>query len=95
MKIKDVVIRSNGDTTANLTSAGVYAGTGQCLVLIDPTRATLANLAHADYQEPGVGPWTLGLGGQIWVNLVGTGPVAVDLTLDIEFECLAVNAHLY
>ncbi len=94
IKINNVVERSNDVTTLDLTTAAVYAGVGNVLTLIDALRATLANLAVADMQEQGVGPWTLNDGGIVTVHLDGTGSDPVDLTIDIDYESLELGAHM-
>ena len=88
IKINSVLVRSRGNTTADLTSAGVYAGAAKVLTLVDPALATKANLAALDAQEQGVGPWVLDVGGTVVISLVGTGATPVDLTVTIDYQPL-------
>lgn len=91
-RIKSIVLRSNGVTTVNLTSIGIYAGQTKVLTLIDPSIGTQANLNASDKQVQAVGPWDV-RGNAIVATLTGTGATAVDLVLSIEYEPLEPGSY--
>jgi hypothetical protein len=94
--IKTVNVRSNGATTANLTSIGVYAGAGKVVTLVDNVTGARANIAAADQQvgNSPLGGVVLAATKTIVITLTGTGPAAVDLTVTIEYESCVAGGYL-
>lgn len=92
--IKGVVLRSNGATTANLTSAAIYGGAGKVITFIDSNTGVRANIAAADQQVAWVGAVTFAATKTIVITLTGTGAAAVNLQVDIEFEAIADGGYL-
>ena len=94
--IKRVNVRSNGATTADLTSIGVYAGAGKVITLIDSATGVRANLAAAD-QQVGYSPdggIVLAATKTIVITLTGAGATAVDLTVTVEYEACVTGGYL-
>ncbi len=92
--IKRIVLRSNGATTADLTSAAIYGGAGKVVTFIDSTTGARANIAAADQQVSWVGAATFAATKTIVITLSGTGVTAVNLQVDIEFEAIADGGYL-
>ena len=93
-KIKSIVVRSNGATTANLTSIAVLGGASSVVTFIDATTGLRANIAAADQQVSWDGRATLAATKTITITLTGTGAAAVDLQVDIEYEAIADGGYL-
>lgn len=92
--IEKMVLRSNGVTTGDLTSAAIYGEAGGELTLISAAVATQAALNAAGKQVNTTGgPWTIRDAQTLIVNLIGTGATHVDLTLDIFFRALSDGAR--
>ncbi|MDP2730417.1 MAG: hypothetical protein Q8O55_08035 [Dehalococcoidales bacterium] len=87
-KIKSIVVRSNGATTADLTSIAITGGASAVVTFIDSTTGLRANIAAADQQVSWSGRATLAATKTIVITLAGTGATAVDLQVDIEYEAI-------
>jgi hypothetical protein len=92
--IKSVILRSNGATTANLTSAGIFGGASKVITFLSATDAVKANIDAADKQVSWYGAVTLKTDKTIVISLVGTGSATVDLDVDIEYEAITSGAYL-
>jgi len=92
--IKSVVLRSNGATTADLTSAAIYGGASKVITFLDDTEAAKANIDAIDEQVSWTGAVTLKADKTIVIDLEGTGDTAVDLDIDIEYEAITDAAYL-
>lgn len=95
--IRSLAVRSNGATTADLTSAAVYAATSKRVTLIDPTEGAKANLDAAGKQVVfpiASGPVYLAVGETIVITLTGTGATAVDLQVVTECAAVADGGYL-
>jgi hypothetical protein len=95
--IKDLSVRSNGATTANLTSIAVTGGAGNVITFINATDGVRANIAAADQQvawQSNGGVVTLAATRTIVITLVGSGHTAVDLTVTIEYSACTSGGYL-
>ena len=92
--IKSVVLRSNGATTADLTSAGIFGGAAKVITFLSAADAVKANLDADDEQVSWTGAVTLKDTKTIVISLVGTGATAVDFDVDIEYEAITDGAYL-
>ncbi|MFC1910460.1 hypothetical protein ACFLXC_04130 [Chloroflexota bacterium] len=92
--IKRVVLRSNGATTADLTSAAIYAGASKVVTIIDAASGARANIAAADQQVSWTGAVALDATKTVVITLAGTGATAVNLDVDIEYEAIADGGYL-
>ena len=96
-QIDSIVVRSNGATTANLTSIGVYGGASKVVTFIDASTGVLANINAADKQvswpdaSSGV---TFAATKTIVMTLTGTGATAVDLQVDFYYHAIADGGYL-
>jgi hypothetical protein len=93
-KIKSIVVRSNGATTADLTSISITGGASGVVTFIDSTTGLRANIAAADQQVSWEGRATLAATKTIVITLTGTGATAVDLQVDTEYEAIADGGYL-
>jgi hypothetical protein len=90
-------VRSNGVTTADLTSVAISGGAGKAITFIAASDGVKANIAAADQQvswAPQGGMITLAATKTIVITLVGTGATAVDLTITIELVSDTDGGHL-
>lgn len=92
--IKGIVIRSNGATTANLTSIGIYGGASKVITFIDTTAGAKANLDAADEQVSWTGMVQLAAAKTIVITLTGTGAAATDFTIGIEYYTTTDGGYL-
>lgn len=83
--VKSIVLRSNGATTADLTSAAVKGGTSAAFVFISSDTAAQASIDATDKQVSWTGSATLDSTKTIIIDLQGTDVTAVDLDVDIEY----------
>jgi len=83
--IKSIVVRSNGATTADLTSIGIYGGASKVVTFIDTTTGTKANIDAADKQVAWTGAACFTATKTLVITLTGTGATAVNLTVCIEY----------
>jgi hypothetical protein len=90
-----VVLRSNGTTTADLTSAAVTVGITE---IMDATAAAKANIdADGEHVVPdgGITPCLeLQAGETISVDLQGTGATAVNLQITVRYCAITDGAYL-
>jgi hypothetical protein len=95
-KITGINVRSNGNTTADLTSIGIYAGASKVITLIDTTTGAKSNIDAADKQvgNAPLGGIVLAATKTIVITLTGTGATAVDLTVTIEYEAVTTGGYL-
>ena len=93
-KIKSLVVRSNGATTADLTSIAVTGGASNVVTFIDSTTGLRANIAAADQQVSWLGRATFAATKTIIITLTGTGATAVDLQVDVEYESIVDGGYL-
>lgn len=92
--IKSIVIRSEGATTADLTSAAVSGGAAGVLVMISSGTATQAALNAADKQVSFSGVRVIPATGTISMDLQGTGATAVALKATIEYYSTVDGGYL-
>lgn len=92
--IKSVVVRSNGATTADLTSITITGGAGGVVTFIDVATGARANIAAADQQVGWVGAASLVATKTLVITLAGTGATAVDLTVIVEYFANVVGGYL-
>ncbi len=92
--LQSVVVRSNGATTANLTSIAVYAGTSKVVTLIDAVLGLRANIAALDQQVSWEGEKTFPVGTLIVMTLTGVVGTAVNLQFDAKYEAIADGGYL-
>ena len=95
--IKALNVRSNGATTADLTSIAVFGGTGKVITFIAAVDGIRANIAAADQQvgwQTNGGVITLPATHTIVITLAGTGATAVDLTMTIEYVATTDGGYL-
>lgn len=83
--IESVVVRSNGATTADLTSITVNGGTSDVVTFIDAVTGVKANIDAADKQVSWTGAVNIPTTKTIRMNLTGTGATAVDLQVTIKY----------
>lgn len=93
--IKRVVLRANGVTTADLTSAAIMGGASQAVEFISAATAVTANINADDeqlaYSGGGV---VLKDTKTIVIDLQGTGATAVDLDVTVEYEAIAAGGYI-
>lgn len=94
VKVNSIIIRSNGATTVDFTSIGVYAGVAKAITLLTPAMGIRANLLTTGMLVEAVGPWILNAGETIIATLTGTGPTAVRMTMEMEFAAVGRGASL-
>ena len=92
--IKSLVVRSNGATTADLTSIAVTGGAGGVVTFVSAAQGIRANIAAADQQVSWQGAVTLKAAGTIVMTFVGTGATALNLQVDIEYEAIVDTGYL-
>ena len=92
--IKSIVLRSDGTTTEDLTSAAIEGGASQVVEFISTAEAVRANLDAADKQVYCVGAVRLAATKTITIDLQGTEATAVDLTVTIEYESCVDGGYL-
>jgi len=92
--VKKVILRSNGVTTVDLTSAALYCNVGKVTTLIDAILGAKANIDVNGEQVSVTGAWDLAVGDTIVITLAGTGATAVDLQITIEYEAVVSGGYL-
>jgi hypothetical protein len=92
--IKSVIVRSNGATTADLTSVIVTGGAGGVVTFIDVATGARANIAAADQQVGWVGAAAFAATKTMVITLAGTGATAVDLTVIVEYSANVDGGYL-
>jgi hypothetical protein len=92
-----ITVRSNGATTADLTTIAVYACTGKRATLIDTTQGAQVNLAADGNQissDFGLAGCQLKATETIVAVLTGTGATAVDFTVEIVYSAVVKGGYL-
>ena len=92
--IESIVVRSNGATTADLTSIGVYGGASKVVTFLTAVEGVRANIAAEDQQIFWSGAVTLAATKTIVITLTGGGATAVDLQVDIKFRPIVAGGYL-
>jgi hypothetical protein len=92
--IQSVVVRSNGATTADLTSIAVTGGASNVVTFLSAVEGVRANIAAADQQIFWEGAVTLAATKTIVITLVGGGATAVDLQVDILYRPIVTGGTL-
>jgi hypothetical protein len=94
MKIVELVLQARGAATPDMTTAAIYGGPADVLTMLDPFRATRANLLVNGMLQQAEGPWILEAGDTIDIDLVGTGAGATNLGINVVFEPIQFGAYL-
>ncbi len=92
--IESIVLRSNGATTADLTSAAITGGASGVVSFITDAQAPKANIDAADKQVSWSGAVTLAATKTIVITLTGTGETAVDLQVDVKYRPIVAGGYL-
>jgi len=92
--IESIVIHADAAQTANMTSCGIFGGTGKVVTFIAAADALQADLDAADKQVAWQGAVRLAATKTIVISLVGTGAIAVDLTIVIKFRASVSGGYL-
>jgi flagellin-like hook-associated protein FlgL len=92
--IESIVLRSNGATTADLTSIAITGGASGVVTFLSAVEGVRANIAAADQQICWEGSVTLAATKTIVITLVGTGATAVDLQVDIKYRPIVAGGTL-
>lgn len=92
--IEGIVVRSNGATTADLTSIGIYGGTSKVVTFLSAVEGIAANIAAADQQIFWAGEGSLAATKTIVITLTGSDATAVDLQVDIKYRPIVAGGYL-
>lgn len=93
--IKRIVLRANGVTTVDLTSAAIMGGASQAVEFISAATAVTASINADDEQVSySGGGAVLKATKTIVVDLQGTGATAVDLDVIVEYEAIAAGGYI-
>lgn len=92
--IRSISLRSNGATTADLTTAAIKGGASQVVEFISSATAIKANIDAADKQVNFNAVKVLPATKTIVVDLQGTGATAVDLVATIEYEAVVDGGYI-
>jgi hypothetical protein len=84
--VDSIVIQANAAQTIDMTSCGVFGGTGKAITFIPAIYAIRANLSATDKQVAWTGEVRLAVGNTIVISLVGTGATAVNLSVSITYH---------
>lgn len=90
--IDSIILRSNGATTADLTTAAIETGTGTEIIGADV--ALQAELNAEDKQVAAITKISLPLVKTIIIDLQGTGATAVDFNVIIEYKAITDGGTL-
>jgi len=93
-KIESIVVRSNGATTADLTSIAITGGASGVVTFLSAVEGVRANIAAADQQISWEGSVTLAATKTIVITLVGGGATPVDLQVDITYRPIVAGGTL-
>ncbi len=91
INIESVILRSNGATTADLTTAAIKAGASAVIEIIGAGVATQAELDAEDKQVAAITKVSLEATKTIIIDLQGTGATAVDFTVIVEYGTAGTN----
>ena len=92
--IKRIVLRANGVTTADLTSAAIEGGASQAVEFISAATAVTASINADDEQVAFSGAAVLDATKTITIDLQGTGATAVDLDVIVEYCAIAAGGYI-
>jgi hypothetical protein len=92
--IKRIVLRANGVTTANLTSAAIEGGASQVVEFISAATAVTASINADDEQVAFSGAAVLDATKTITIDLQGTGAAAVDLDVIVEYCATVAGGYI-
>jgi len=92
--IKSIVVHADAAQTGDMTSCAVEGGTNQVVEFISAVTAVQANLDAADKQVSWTGAVRFAAADVISIDLQGTGPTAVDLTVTIEYIACVDGGYL-
>lgn len=93
-QIESIVTHADAAQTANMTTCAVKGGVGQVVEFIGVADATQANLDAEDKQVSWTGAVRLAAGKIIYIDLQGTGAIAVDLTITIKYRACVEDGYL-
>jgi hypothetical protein len=95
VSVESVVVKSTGDTTADLTSIAVFGGASRVVTFISAIDGARVNVAAADQQVSwDAGVIELGNTKTIVMELLGTGATAVALLCTIGYRACSVGGKL-
>jgi hypothetical protein len=92
--IKRIVLRANGVTTADLTSAAIEGGASQAVEFISAATAVTASINADDEQVAFSGAAMLKATKTITIDLQGTGGTAVDLDVIVEYCSTVAGGYI-
>jgi hypothetical protein len=92
--IKRIVLRANGVTTADLTSAAIEGGASQAVEFISAATAVTASINADDEQVAFSGAAVLDATKTITIDLQGTGATAVDLDVIVEYCAITAGGYI-
>ena len=92
--IESIVIHADAAQHADMTSCGIFGGTGKVVTFIAAADALEADLDAADKQVAWQGAVRLAATKTIVISLVGTGATAVDLTITIKYRASVAGGYL-
>lgn len=92
--IKSIVLRANGVTTADLTSAAIEGGASQVVEFISAATAVTASINADDEQVSFTGAAMLKATKTITIDLQGTGATAVDLDVIVEYCSTVAGGYI-
>lgn len=94
VKVKSIVLHSDGATTVDLTSAAITGGAAGVIPFLSAVDAAKANIDAQDEQVWWRGDVYLPTAATIVCTLVGTGATQVDLNAVIEYESTVDGGYL-
>lgn len=94
VRIKSVTVYSRGATSADLTSAGVFANAAQATTLISAATATQAALNAEGKQVSFSGAAHVPTTKTVDIDLQGTGATAISFTVVVEYMAVSNGAYL-
>ncbi len=92
--IESIVIHADAAQTGDMTSCGVFGGTGKVITFISAADAVQAELDAEDKQVRWIGTVRLAATKTIVISLVGTGATAVDLTIIVKYRACVSGGYL-
>jgi hypothetical protein len=92
--IEKVILKSNGVTTVDLTSAAIKGGASAVIEFIDAATAVKASIDVDDEQLKYEGAVALDTTKTIIIDLQGTGATAVDLDVIIMYRAISDGGYL-
>lgn len=92
--IESIVLHADAAQTGDLTSAAIEGGASQVIEFIAAADALQADLDAENKQVAWDGAVYLPVGGQITIDLQGTGATAVDLKVSIKYRAITDGGFL-